>query len=90
LDDNNSNLFHSGESSTSDRFDRFVRIPRFYYKVDDSNPDIQKISFCMNKANNTWQEWDGNDLIGCYEAMISSNKLYSYSGFSPSANISYT
>lgn len=90
LDDNNSNLFHSGESSTSDSFDRFVRIPRFYYKVDDSNPDIQKISFCMNKANNTWQEWDGNDLIGCYEAMISSNKLYSYSGFSPSTNISYT
>lgn len=90
LDDNNSNLFHSGESSTSDSFDRFVRIPRFYYKVDDSNPDIQKISFCMNKVNNTWQEWDGNDLIGCYEAMISSNKLYSYSGFSPSASISYT
>lgn len=90
LDDNNSNLFHSGESSTSDSFDRFVRIPRFYYKVNDSNLDIQKISFCMNKVNNTWQEWDGNDLIGCYEAMISSNKLYSYSGFSPSENISYT
>ena len=90
LDDNNSNLFHSGESSTSDSFDRFVRIPRFYYKVDDSNPDIQKIFFCVNKVNNTWQEWDGNDLIGCYEAMISSNKLYSYSGFSSSANISYT
>lgn len=90
LDDNNSNLFHSGESSTSDSFDRFVRIPRFCYKVDDSNPDIQKISFCMNKVNNTWQEWDGNDLIGCYETMISSNKLYSYSGFSSSASISYT
>lgn len=90
LDDNNSNLFHSGESSTSNSFDRFVRIPRFYYKVDDSNPDIQKISFCMNKVNNTWQEWDGNDLIGCYEAMISSNKLYSYSGFSSSGSISYT
>lgn len=90
LDDSNSNLFHSGESSTGEYFDRFVRIPRFYYKVDDTNPNIQKISFSMNKPNNTWQEWDGNDLIGCYEAVVSINKIYSWSGSSSASDISYT
>lgn len=90
LDDSNSNLFHSGESSTSEHFDRFVRIPRFYYKVDDTNPNIQKISFCMNKPDNTWQEWDSNDLIGCYEAVVSTDKIYSWSGSSSASDISYT
>lgn len=90
LDDSNSNLFHSGESSTSEHFDRFVRIPRFYYKVDDTNPNIQKISFCMNKLDNTWQEWDGNDLIGCYEGFVDSTMLHSWSGSNSASDISYT
>lgn len=90
LDDSNSNLFHSGESSTSEHFDRFVRIPRFYYKVDDTNPNIQKISFCMNKLDNTWQEWDGNDLIGCYEGFVDSTMLHSWSGGNSASSLSYT
>ena len=90
LDDSNSNLFHSGESSTSEHFDRFVRIPRFYYKVDDTNPNIQKISFCMNKPDNTWQEWDGNDLIGCYEGFVDSTMLHSWSGGGSASSLSYT
>lgn len=90
LDDSNSNLFYNGESSNISNLERFVRIPRFYYKVDDTNPNIQKISFSMNKPNNTWQEWDGNDLIGCYEAVVSTNKIYSWSGSSPASDISYT
>lgn len=90
LDDSNSNLFHSGESSTSEHFDRFVRIPRFYYKVDDTNPNIQKISFCMNKPDNTWQEWDGNDLIGCYEGFVDSTMLHSWSGGDSAGSLSYT
>lgn len=90
LDDSNSNLFHSGESSAVSNLERFVRIPRFYYKVDDTNPNIQKISFSMNRPNSTWQEWDGNDLIGCYEAIVSTNKIYSYSGSSSASDISYT
>lgn len=91
LDDSNSNLFHSGESSNTSSIDRFVRIPRFYYNVDNTDKNIQKISFSMNKPNNsTWQEWDGNDLIGCYEATVSANKLYSYTGMSSTGDTSYT
>lgn len=83
LDDADSNKFYDGSTSnlTGSQGDVFMKLPKFYYKAEEYSTDIWDITFVYGKKpDNTYKEWDGNDLIGVYEAYRSGNKLYSRSG----------
>lgn len=66
----------------------FVRIPRFWYKAIETTTDVWKIGFSKKQQDGTWKEWDGNDLIGAYEAYFNNLHLYSVSNKASSGNIS--
>jgi hypothetical protein len=90
LDDTNSNLFANGKSASSYKNNRFMRLPRFWYKAIEKPTDIWHIGFYYGETapDTTWKEWDGNDLIGAYRGVISgsfsssSTYLMSQSGIS--------
>lgn len=50
--------------------DVFMRLPRFFYHAEETSTDVWKIGFAQNQVDGTWKEWDGNDLIGVYEASL--------------------
>lgn len=66
----------------------FVRIPRFWYKAIETTTDVWKIGFSKKQQDGTWKEWDGNDLIGAYEAYFNNLHLYSVSNKASSGDIS--
>lgn len=66
----------------------FVRIPRFWYKAIETTTDVWKIRFSKKQQDGTWKEWDGNDLIGAYEAYFNNLHLYSVSNKASSGDIS--
>lgn len=83
LNDANSTMYADGTAAdlTGAEGDVFMRLPRFSYRATEIDADIWQIEFCYaGPMDDTWQEWDGNDLIGVYEAYMESNKLYSRSG----------
>lgn len=89
LDDTNSNLYADGSTAdlTGAEGDVFVRLPKFAYKAEEQEADKWKISFVYGDApDSSWMVWDGNDLIGVYDAYVSENKLYSYSGVIPTGD----
>ena len=63
--------------------DVFVKLPTFYYKSEETATDIWKITFAINKPDDTYKTWDGNDLIGAYKGYVENSKLYSRSGVTP-------
>ena len=69
--------------------DVFVKLPTFYYKSEETATDIWKITFAINKPDDTYKTWDGNDLIGAYKGYVENNKLYSRSGVTPTVSTSY-
>ncbi|MBR4299832.1 MAG: hypothetical protein IKT59_08990 [Bacteroidales bacterium] len=91
LDDSDSTKYADGSTAdlTGAEGDVFVKLPRFWYKAEEIQSDVWRIGFmCGNIApSSEWKEWDGNDLIGAYEAYVESSKVYSRSGVSSSANI---
>lgn len=60
--------------------DVFMRLPRFFYHAEETSTDVWKIGFAQNQVDGTWKEWDGNDLIGVYEAYIRTDGAHSISG----------
>ena len=91
LDDSDSTKYADGSAAdlTGAEGDVFVKLPRFWYKAEEIQSDVWRIGFmCGNIApSSEWKEWDGNDLIGAYEAYVESSKVYSRSGVSSSADI---
>jgi hypothetical protein len=68
--------------------DVWMKLPRFFYHAEEIETDVWKIGFGLEKVDNTWKEWDGNDLIGAYEAYNSSSKAYSRSGVTSTPSVS--
>lgn len=88
LDDSNSNFYADGAASvlTGAEGDVFMKMPQFYYKLEEVSPDKWAISFCETLLNAEWNEWNGNTLIGVYYSMVNKSKMYSVSGAFPSTN----
>ena len=92
--DRNSNFYHDGTVAdlTGAQGDVFMRLPLFYTKAKELSADFWQIQFAFGGQpdGDGWMQWGGNDLIGCYKGYVSSNKLYSRSSVTPSANISHS
>lgn len=92
LDDNDSNYYHDGTAAnlTGSEGDVFMKLPRFWYQAKEKATNIWEIGFYYgdNTPDGNWKLWDGRDLIGVYEAYVSSSKVYSRSGVSSSGNVS--
>lgn len=100
LDDNNSELYADGSDASEDikgtnGGDVFMKMPDFWFKgVDvDGNPDIVDMYFSVEEpTEDGWTKWDGNTLIGAYEAdYLWTNEemgLRSWSGVTPIVNVS--
>ncbi len=88
--DTDSTKYYDGTTAnlTGSEGDVFVKLPAFYYKAEEISTDVWQIGFARSKPDDTWKTWDGNDLIGTYEAYNSSSKLYSRSGVSSTASVS--
>lgn len=69
--------------------DVFMRLPRFFYHAEETSTDVWKIGFAQNQVDSTWKEWDGNDLIGVYEASLDVGlNVRSLSGMTSTGNYS--
>lgn len=91
LNDDNGNQYHDGTTAvlTGSEGDAFMRLPQFYYKAVEQSADVWKIGFAYGgQPDETWKEWDGDDLIGVYEAYNSGSKAYSRSGVASTGRIS--
>lgn len=84
LDDSDSTKYFDGTTAilTGAQGDVFMRLPKFFYKATNVSTDIWDISFAYGgdlAPDATWKTWDGNDLIGAYEAYHYSYLVYSWS-----------
>lgn len=93
LDDYNSTNFSDGETATltGEQGDVFMKLPKFYYKAENIGGNNWKVSFSLKQIDSTWKCWEGNDLIGAFEAIYENSKLRSIKSSSyASRNISWT
>lgn len=93
LSDNDTTKFYDNLTSSSAYIRSinhgvFVRIPRFWYKATETTTNVWKIGFSNIKQSGSWKEWDGNDLIGAYEAVVNGSQLLSISGEPSTGSIS--
>ena len=90
LMDTDGTKYYDGTTATltGSEGDVFVKLPTFYYKAEETSTDVWQIGFARSKPDDTWKTWDGNDLIGAYEAYNSSSKLYSRSGVESTGHVS--
>jgi hypothetical protein len=91
LADGDSNVF-AGDGSTAaldgTMGDVMVHVPRFFYRAQLLAADKWQIDFSPVKVSAAWQEYDGNQLLGAYEAYVDSSKVYSRSGVASTGNVS--
>lgn len=94
LDDSNSTLYADGTAAdlSGAEGDVFMRLPKFSYRAKELDADKWQVEFCCAGAiNDSWQEWDGLDLIGVYEASLDADyKLCSRSGVISEGTVSHT
>ena len=92
LDDNDSTKYSDGTTAdlTGAEGDVFMKMPRFWYRAKEMSTDVWGIGFYYGTESpgENWKEWNGNELIGVYEAYSKSEKLYSRSGVISSGDIS--
>lgn len=61
--------------------DVWMKLPKFYWKCVEYTNDVWDFYVAYGfKPDDTYHTWDGQDMIGVYEAYVSSNKVYSVSG----------
>lgn len=81
LDDSDSTKYFDGTTAnlSGGGGDVFMRLPKFFYKATNVSTNIWDISFAYGDSapDTTWNTWDGNDLIGVYEAVNSGTNIYS-------------
>jgi hypothetical protein len=90
LDDNDGTKYLDGTAApiTTLGNDVWMKLPKFYWKCTEHATDVWDFSVAYGaKPDESFKEWDGKDLIGAYEAYVSSSKLYSVSDKNPSGNI---
>lgn len=91
LADYDSTRYADGGSAdlTGGSGDVFMRLPEFYYKATQIDVNIWDVSFAYGgKPDGAYKKWEGNDLIGVYEAYIVNNAMYSVSGKTSTGNVS--
>lgn len=102
LDDNNSELYADGSDASEDikgtnGGDVFMKMPDFWFKgVNvDGNADIVDMHFSAKEPTDEgWTKWDGNTLIGAYEAVAENTEdnttglCFSRSGATPTVKVS--
>lgn len=97
LDDNNSEMYADGTSAASDitTKDVFMKMPTFWFRGEKLSTSYN-IHFSAVEPNdgNEWVKWDGNTLIGVYEAVCqdtgnnANGELYSRSGITSTGGVS--
>lgn len=94
LDDDESTHYKDGSTAilTGAEGDSFMKPPRFWYIARETSTDNWMIGFYYGKdaPGSDWNEWNGNVLIGVYEAYSTGSKVYSRSGVTSSGSISQT
>ena len=92
LDDDDSTKYTDGTTAdlTGAEGDVFMKMPRFWYRAKEMSTDVWGIGFYYGTESpgENWKEWNGNELIGVYEAYSTDSKVYSHSGVESSGNIS--
>lgn len=93
LMDTDGTKYHDGTDASADikANDVFMRLPRFFYKAALLSTDKWEIGFAQSNPDSAWKEWDGNDLIGAYEASFHAglgNGIISVSGRASTRNTS--
>lgn len=91
LDDNDGTKYLDGTAATLTTVgtDVWMKLPQFYWKCTEHATDVWDFSVAYGgKPDDTFKEWDGKDLIGVYEAYVSSSKLYSVSGVASAGSVS--
>lgn len=97
LDDNNSEMYADGTSAASDitTKDVFMKMPTFWFRGEQLATNKYAIHFTAKEpTSGTWVKWDGDTLIGVYEAVCqdtgnnANGELYSRSGATPTVNVS--
>lgn len=95
LQDNDGTKYLDGSeaditNNTTQEIDVFLKLPEFYYRAMTVDNDvIWNIEFVYGDVDHDhmisegFKYWDGNDLIGVYEAYMENSKLYSISGVLP-------
>lgn len=90
LMDSDGTKYYDGTDASSDirQYDVFMKMPDFWYKGTEGN--TVQIDFSISKPDNEgdWVKWDGNTMIGVYEANYdSTNGLRSISGVESTGSI---
>lgn len=83
LNDTNGTKYLDGSAATLTTVgtDVWMKLPQFYWKCVQVQTDVFDFYVAYGaKPDDTYNTWDGKDLIGAYEAYNSSSKLYSVSG----------
>lgn len=90
LDDTDGTKYADGTTATLTTIgtDVWMKLPQFHWKCSQYATDIWDFEVVYGaKPDDTYKTWDGNDLIGAYEAYNSSNKSYSVSGKDSTGNV---
>lgn len=90
LNDNDGTKYVDGTAAdlTTLGTDVWMRLPQFNWKCSQYATDVWDFEVVYGaKPDDTYKTWDGNDLIGAYEAYNSSNKSYSVSGKDSTGNV---
>lgn len=91
LSDGDSNVF-AGDGSTAaldgTMGDVMVHVPTFYFRAQLLALNKWEIDFSLIDLGEEWNKYDGNQLLGAYEAYVDSSKVYSRSGVASTASLS--
>ena len=90
LDDTNSNFYHDGTPSnlTGTEGDVMVYFPEFWYKYEKINNN--QFGYLLSEGKIDGGVHVEASLVGAYKGYVTSNKLYSRSGVSPTVRQSTT
>lgn len=88
LKDDDGTKYYDGSAAqlNGNEGDVFLKLPEFYYKGTEGN--TVDLSFAKEKIDDSYVKWDGNTLIGVYEAYATGNKAYSRSGVDSTGSVS--
>ena len=84
LQDNNGTLYLDGTPAdlTGGEGDVFMKLPNFYYRMQEDSVDRYYITFVYGEppTDQVFKKWDDCEFIGVYEAYVADKKVYSISG----------
>lgn len=90
LRDDNSNFYEDGTAAKVDgtEGDVMVDFPEFYYKWEAVDSNKFRYRFALYNVDGTFKHVP-RSLVGAYKGYVTSSKLYSRSGVSPTTSVSH-